>query len=358
MWGFSSRGAWSGAWVRRAAGSGATCALSPREAGRSPGRPPGPSASGALPLAASGTSIWVRPPQPAPQGSPRVAGPAPSFDVPLRSCWGGGGAARPLLPPFGLRTTVTPETPLHPLPGAPSLPPTWVAAWRAGAPRLGPRLPSPPPAAIPWGSGEPGDGETALIKSSCQVIGCDLCPPQTRARGSCLTLRCPPNPSRAPGLPRRSLSSGRPPRTQLGPSGAEPRRLVFRSSGSERDSPAGSATGCRAPRGRAHRVRGGPGAGYKSCPRGSPSQLRGCPGTCPGSRVSRPGEVGDISLDEKTRRPVLRPKHHAQLLRQLEDHPIGKLRGFAQSAGWKVYPVLRALSPAHVTRAVGAPLYA
>ncbi|XP_040308530.1 cellular retinoic acid-binding protein 2 isoform X6 [Herpailurus yagouaroundi] len=79
--------------------------------------------------------------------------------------------------------------------------------------------------------------------------------------------------------------------------------------------------------------RGGPGAGYKSCPRGSPSQLRGCPGTCPGSRVSRPGEVGDISLDEKTRRPVLRPKHHAQLLRQLEDHPIGKLRGFAQSAG-------------------------
>ncbi|XP_040308529.1 cellular retinoic acid-binding protein 2 isoform X5 [Herpailurus yagouaroundi] len=107
----------------------------------------------------------------------------------------------------------------------------------------------------------------------------------------------------------------------------------LKSSGSERDSPAGSATGCRAPRGRAHRVRGGPGAGYKSCPRGSPSQLRGCPGTCPGSRVSRPGEVGDISLDEKTRRPVLRPKHHAQLLRQLEDHPIGKLRGFAQSAG-------------------------
>ena len=120
--------------------------------------------------------------------------PGPSFDVPLRSCWRGGEGARPLLPPFGLRTTVTPETPLHPLPGAPSLPPTWVAAWRAGAPRLGPRLPSPPPAAIPWGSGEPGDGETALIKSSCQVIGCDLCPPQTRASGSCLTLRCPPNP--------------------------------------------------------------------------------------------------------------------------------------------------------------------
>ncbi|XP_045310502.1 cellular retinoic acid-binding protein 2 isoform X2 [Leopardus geoffroyi] len=106
----------------------------------------------------------------------------------------------------------------------------------------------------------------------------------------------------------------------------------LKSSGSERGSPAGSAAGCGAPRGRAHRVRGGPGAGYKSCPRGSPSQLRGCPGTCPGSRVSRPGD-GDISLDEKTRRPVLRPKHHAQLLRQLEDHPIGKLRGFAQSAG-------------------------
>ncbi|XP_011289497.4 cellular retinoic acid-binding protein 2 isoform X3 [Felis catus] len=214
---------------------------------------------------------------------------------------------------------------------------------------MGPGLPAPTPESpLPSSPGSSARPHPSSVLLSVQ-------PPADHLLDSRQRLLL--NPSMPAQPLKRSLSSGRPPRTQLGPSGAEPRRLVFRSSGSERDSPAGSAAGCWAPRGRAHRVRGGPGAGYKSCPRGSPSQLRGCPGTCPGSRVSRPGD-GDISLDEKTRRPVLRPKHHAQLLRQLEDHPIGKLRGFAQSAGWKVYPVPRALSPAHVTRAVGAPLYA
>lgn len=51
--------------------------------------------------------------------------------------------------------------------------------------------------------------------------------------------------------------------------------------------------------------------GYKSCPRGHPGQLRGCPGTCPAARASRSGEGGGRIFGLKgspSRAPAEEPK--------------------------------------------------
>lgn len=51
--------------------------------------------------------------------------------------------------------------------------------------------------------------------------------------------------------------------------------------------------------------------GYKSCPRGRPGQLRGCPGTCPAARASRSGEGGGRIFGLKgspSRAPAEEPK--------------------------------------------------
>ena len=137
------------------------------------------------------------------------------------------------------------------------------------------------------------------------MIGCDLCPPQARAQGSCLTLRRPPNSlkgmslpaptfsppgiagARDPGGESRAAGGGEPPpsvfelfqqgvplphlgawslnpRTpqplssserspwiQLQRSGARPPQLRLARSGL----PAGGVAGCPAPRSRVHSVR-------------------------------------------------------------------------------------------------------
>ena len=131
-----------------------------------------------------------------PRGSPRGAVPYPS---PLISHFKAArrGAAAPSAV-LRLRM-VTPETLLLPFPGhpAPAPPPPPPPGDGSSARRgLSASVSAFPPCHIlrpPRGSGEQSDRESALIKSSCQVIGCDLCPPQARAHGSCLTLRRPPN---------------------------------------------------------------------------------------------------------------------------------------------------------------------
>lgn len=191
-------------------GSWAAVSLSEKQARPAPPAPGIAPTSGPLPLAAAG--LWACPrgsrltsvsvpaslssplrSRPLPLGSPRGAVPCPPplifhFKAACR------GAA--LLPAVLQLRMVTPETLLRPFPRHPaSLQPRW----QRGSPGLRASVPASPPCRLlrsPRGSGEPGDGESDLIKSSSQVIGCDLCPPQLRARGSCFNPSLPAQRSR------------------------------------------------------------------------------------------------------------------------------------------------------------------
>ena len=147
--------------------------------------------------------------RPLPRGSPRGAVPYPSPLISHVKAARRGAAA----PSAVLRLRmVTPETLLLPFPGhpAPAPPPPPPPGDGSSARRgLSASVSAFPPCHIlrpPRGSGEQSDRESALIKSSCQVIGCDLCPPQARAHGSCLTLRRPPNSLRGMSLPTPTFS--------------------------------------------------------------------------------------------------------------------------------------------------------
>lgn len=292
--------------------------------------------------------------RPLPLGSPRAAVPCPP---PLISHFKAArrGAAAPSAV-LRLRM-VTPETLLLPFPGhpAPAPPPPGGGS----SARLGLRasVPASPPCRAlrsPRGSGERSDRESALIKSSCQVIGCDLCPPQPRAQGSCLTLRRPPNSLRGLSLPAPTFSppvttgarnpggesraggGGEPPpsafelfqqgaplphlgawslhprtpqplsslerspwiQLQLQRSGARPPQLRLARSGL----PAGGVAGCPAPRSRVHSARLGRDGEQARCdPAPRTADVRPQP-LCPGP--------GALSIESPVLGLALRPPPH------------------------------------------------